>query len=107
MKQLNLFNDYDNQSHANDNDIDWSRNEYISRKNLHKVFKSLAYFVGGASGSQIADATKTIILNVRPALTYLKDLSLIEDSGRRVKNERGNNETVWTLTSQGKEALKW
>lgn len=101
MNQLDLFNDYNGSNLTKD-----AVKPYLTKLKV-AVLESLAANDNGASGSETAKDTNIIILNVRPTLTYLRDLSLIEDSGRRSKNERGNDEIVWQVTPFGKEALTW
>ena len=57
----------------------------------------------GGSGEQIALAAELSLFSIRPRLTELQEMELIEDTGKRKKNAYGNNEIVWQITEKGKE----
>ena len=62
------------------------------------------YALGGEGiGEQIARAAGLSILSIRPRLTELLEMQLIEDAGTVRKNTFGNNETVWNITEEGKQ----
>lgn len=44
--------------------------------------------------------------SARPRRIYLTRLALVEDSGAVVLNHRGNECTLWQITSKGRDALK-
>ena len=58
---------------------------------------------GGGTGEQIARAAELSILSIRPRLTELLEMELIEDAGKVRRNAFGNNETVWNITEEGKQ----
>lgn len=58
---------------------------------------------GGGTGEQIAKAAELSILSIRPRLTELLEMELIEDAGTVRRNAFGNNETVWNITEEGKQ----
>ena len=57
--------------------------------------------LGGGSGEQISASLRLPITSIRPRLTELQEMELIEDTGRRHKNQYGNGEIIWTVTKQG------
>ena len=57
----------------------------------------------GGSGEQIALAAELSLFSIRPRLTELQEMELIEDTGKRKKNAYGNNEIVWQITEKGKQ----
>lgn len=59
--------------------------------------------LGGGSGEAISAALRLPITSIRPRLTELQEMELIEDTGKRHKNQYGNNEIVWTITKQGEQ----
>ena len=62
------------------------------------------YALGGeGTGEQIAREAGLSILSIRPRLTELLEMQLIEDAGKVRRNAFGNNETVWNITEQGKK----
>jgi predicted ArsR family transcriptional regulator len=46
------------------------------------------------------------IYSVKPRLTELDRMKLVEDSQRREKNDRGRKEVVWQITAAGREFLE-
>lgn len=54
-----------------------------------------------ASGSDVAKTAGLSILSIRPRLTELQDMGLIEDTFFRKGNEFGNPEIVWRITEEG------
>lgn len=59
--------------------------------------------LGKASGSDIASTAGLSILSIRPRLTELQEMGLIEDTNSRKENAWGNPEIVWTITEEGKK----
>ena len=59
--------------------------------------------LGGGSGEQVALFKGYPITSIRPRLTELQEMELIEDTGKRKKNAYGNNEIVWQITEKGKQ----
>ena len=57
--------------------------------------------LGGGSGEQISVSLSLPITSIRPRLTELQEMELIEDTGRRHKNQYGNGEIIWTVTKSG------
>lgn len=54
-----------------------------------------------ASGSDVAKTARLSILSIRPRLTELQEMGLIEDTFLRKGNEFGNPEIVWRITKEG------
>jgi predicted ArsR family transcriptional regulator len=54
-----------------------------------------------ASGSDVAKTAGLSILSIRPRLTELQAMQLIEDTFHRKGNEFGNQEIVWRITEEG------
>ena len=71
-----------------------------------KTLQSLAAIPSGLTGSQVADKIGAWIYSVKPRLTELQNMGLAEDSGARAKNERGRQEVVWQITTNGTEFLR-
>ena len=61
---------------------------------------------GAMTGSQLTDHLDAWINSVKPRLTELQGMGLVEDSGQRQKNPRGNQEVVWRITNRGSEFLR-
>jgi hypothetical protein len=59
--------------------------------------------LGGGSGEQISASLRLPITSIRPRLTELQEMELIEDTGRRHKNQYGNGEIIWTVTKSGEQ----
>ena len=57
---------------------------------------------GSASGEQIASATKLSLFSIRPRLSELLEMEMIEVPEKRFYNSFGNNEIVWKITRKGK-----
>jgi predicted ArsR family transcriptional regulator len=58
---------------------------------------------GGGTGEEIAQAAGLSILSIRPRLTELQEMELIEDTTNRRNNAFGNSEIVWRLTEEGRK----
>jgi len=56
-----------------------------------------------ASGSEIAETAGLSVLMVRPRLTELQEMGLIEDTQARKNNHWGSPEIVWSITQEGKK----
>ncbi len=54
-----------------------------------------------ASGSDIAKNAGLSILSIRPRLTELQEMGLIEDTQNRKENAWGNREIIWSITEKG------
>ena len=70
-----------------------------------KVLQALDV-VDGMTGSQLTDHLDAWINSVKPRLTELQGMGLVEDSGQRQKNTRGNQEVVWRITNRGSKFLR-
>lgn len=68
-----------------------------------EVLLSLNGIKEPATGEEISLAAGLNILSVRPRLTELQEMLLIEDTLGRKKNQFGNSEIIWTLTKEGKK----
>lgn len=71
-----------------------------------KALQSLASAQSGLTGSQVAERMGAWLYSVKPRLTELDRMGLIEDSERREKNDRGRQEIVWQITGRGEQWLK-
>ena len=60
----------------------------------------------GLTGSQVAQKMDAWLYSVKPRLTELDRMKLVEDSQRREKNDRGRKEVVWQITGAGREFLE-
>lgn len=63
--------------------------------------RALAYIqrrasIGGATADEVADALRETVLAIRPRITELNRLGLIEDTGARRENISGRSAVVWT-----------
>ena len=74
----------------------------VAGKRLHTL-QTLWTRGGGGSGEQVALAASLPITSIRPRLTELQEMELIEDTGKRKKNAYENNEIVWQITEKGKQ----
>lgn len=70
-----------------------------------ETLQALASLVGGGTGEQIAHAARLSILSIRPRLSELQEMQLIEDTETSRKNAMGNSEIVWRITEGGKKCL--
>ena len=70
-----------------------------------QTLQALASLVGGGTGEQIAHAARLSILSIRPRLSELQEMQLIEDTQSSRKNAMGNKEIVWRITEEGKKLL--
>ena len=68
-----------------------------------EVLLSLYGMKEPATGEEISLAAGLNILSVRPRLTELQEMLLIEDTQIRRKNRFGNSEIIWKLTKEGKK----
>ena len=73
----------------------------VAGKRLHTL--QALYTLRGGSGEQVALAASLPITSIRPRLTELQEMELIEDTGNRKKNAYENNEIVWQITEKGKQ----
>lgn len=73
----------------------------VAGKRLHTL--QTLWTLGGGSGEQVALAASLPITSIRPRLTELSEMELIEDTGIRHKNQYENNEIVWKITEKGKQ----
>lgn len=51
---------------------------------------------GPATNEEIAERIKEDITSVRPRMSQLRRMGLIDDSGKRISNEKGNLVIIWT-----------
>jgi hypothetical protein len=73
----------------------------VAGKRLHTL--QVLWSLRGGSGEQVALAASLPITSIRPRLTELQEMELIEDTGKRKKNAYENNEIVWKITEKGKQ----
>ena len=71
-----------------------------------KALTALRDAPAGLTGSQVAQKMGAWIYSVKPRLTELDSMKLVEDSQRREKNDRGRKEVVWQITVAGREFLE-
>jgi len=77
----------------------------VARKVAGRRLEALKVLAGmrKASGSDIAKTAGLSPLMIRPRLTELQEMGLIEDTNSRKENAWGNPEIVWTITEEGKK----
>ena len=95
--------------HTNARDTEQQAAEFIAPKVTGlrlKALQSLASAQSGLTGSQVAERMGAWLYSVKPRLTELDRMGLIEDSDRREKNDRGRQEIVWQITGRGEQWLK-
>jgi predicted transcriptional regulator len=95
--------------HTNARDTEQQAAEFIAPKVTGlrlKALESLASAQSGLTGSQVADKMGAWLYSVKPRLTELDRMGLIEDSERREKNDRGRQEIVWQITDAGMAFLE-
>ena len=56
----------------------------------------------GGTGEHVAEIIDEWLYSVKPRLTELARMGLIEDSGRRKLNRRKRQEIIWQITDQGR-----
>ena len=71
-----------------------------------KALTALRDAPAGLTGSQVAQKMDAWLYSVKPRLTELDRMKLVEDSQRREKNDRGRKEVVWQITAAGREFLE-
>jgi len=59
----------------------------------------------GATGEVITNILDEWLYSVKPRITELARMGLVEDSGRRVMNSRKRREIVWIITESGRNFL--
>ena len=95
--------------HKNAKDTELAAAEFIAPKVTGlrlQALQSLASAQPGLTGSQVADRMGAWLYSVKPRLTELQRMGLVEDSGERAKNERKRQEVVWKITDAGLEFLE-
>jgi DNA-binding MarR family transcriptional regulator len=101
--------DYDNyktlRRGASDTEIE-ANAKVSGRENVMDFMILRELTLGNGTGSELADRTGILLLNVRPRLTALQHDGFIRDSGLRRKNERDNNERVVEITPFGLQILQ-
>lgn len=77
----------------------------VARKVVGRRLEALKVLaeMSKASGSDIAKTAGLSPLMIRPRLTELQDMGLIEDTRDRKENAWGNPEIVWIITEEGKK----
>ena len=73
----------------------------VAGRRLHTL--QTLYTLRGGSGEQVALAASLSLFSIRPRLTELQNMELIEDTGKRKKNVYENNEIIWQITEKGKQ----
>jgi len=68
-----------------------------------ETLQGLAALGGVAAGEQIALETKLSILSIRPRISELLEMELLEDTFKRHTNTYGNTEIIWKLTKKGEK----
>jgi len=95
--------------HKNAKDTERMAAEFIAPKVTGlrlKALQSLAAAPSGLTGSQVADKMNAWLYSVKPRLTELQNMGLVQDSGERQLNERNRAEVVWQITPAGTEFLR-
>ena len=70
-----------------------------------ETLQALSSLAGGGTGEQIALAARLSILSIRPRLSELQQMQLIDDTQSSRNNAMGNKEIVWRITEEGKKCL--
>ena len=95
--------------HKDARDTEIEAAEFVAPKVTGLRFKALTALrdaPAGLTGSQVAQKMGAWIYSVKPRLTELDRMRLVEDSQRREKNDRGRKEVVWQITAAGREFLE-
>ncbi len=95
--------------HKNAKDTELEAAEFIATKVTGlrlQALQSLTSAQPGLTGSQVAERMGAWLYSVKPRLTELQRMGLVEDSGERDKNERGRQEVVWRITPAGRALLE-
>lgn len=71
-----------------------------------EALQSLAGAPNGLTGSQVATKMDAWLYSVKPRITELYRMKLVEDSGRRDVNSRKRQEVVWEITAAGRSFLE-
>ena len=58
------------------------------------------------TGTDIANKSGLSPLMIRPRLTELQEMNLIEDTQGRKENHWGNSEIIWRVTEEGKKYVR-
>jgi predicted ArsR family transcriptional regulator len=67
-----------------------------------KALEALSRQIQGATGEELANIMDEWLYSVKPRMTELARMGLIEDSGRRKLNSRKRQEIIWQMTDQGR-----
>lgn len=98
MKQLDIFNDYPN--------TPGYQNESTSKEAASEIagisceLRSLSLAVvtkQPSTADEVAGILGRSILAIRPRLTELAEMGMVEDSGERRKNASGRSAIVWKV----------
>ena len=93
MRQLNLFYTDDTYQELRDN---------IS-STMNKVFLGLSSYKGGATSTELSKHISMSRYTLRPSLTALQEVGLVEKTEALRPNDGGFSEHVWQLTPLGKK----
>lgn len=95
--------------HRKAGDTERQAAELIAPRVTGLRFKVLGFIAAfgeqGAIGEDIAQESGEWLYSVKPRITELNRLGLVEDTGNRIKNSRNRKEVVWRITEAGKEIL--
>jgi predicted ArsR family transcriptional regulator len=92
--------------HRNGPDTERAAAHKVARKisgRRKQALQSLYWLQKPANGEEISHRAGLSVLSIRPRLTELQEMLLIEDTQIRRKNRFGNLEIVWSLTEEGKK----
>lgn len=67
-----------------------------------KALLVLAQAARGRTGEQVAETMDEWLYSVKPRITELVRMGLVEDSGRRSLNRRKRQEIIWQITDKGR-----
>lgn len=94
--------------HKNGPDTELAAYESIKPKLSGLRLKALQTLSGsaGMTGDEVSKKMGEWIYSVKPRLTELSRMYLVEDTGERRKNDRNRQEIVWRITDYGQKWLE-
>jgi len=67
-----------------------------------QALEALSRQTQGATGEELSRIMDEWLYSVKPRMTELAHMGLVEDSGRRKVNKRNRQEIIWQITDQGR-----
>ncbi len=89
--------------HKNAGDAEREAANKIAKRvtGLRRTVLECYYNHGPMTGEQASAVTKEWLYSVKPRITELVRIGLMQDSGQRLLNRRKRRETVWEITEEG------